>query len=782
MDESARTSVLESVSRLVLYALVFLLPLFALPFALNPLDLSKSLLLYFGVLLSGLLWLIVRLQKGEFTFPKSSIFLGLLALLIVYLVSSFFSSSIPLSLIGPGYNTDTFAFLFFGGAGLFLVSSLIDTESRAIKFYITFFVSALCVFIVQLLNVVFNVKLGIIPNGILTTSTANLIGGWNDFGIFFGLVGLTSLIFFEMYPGRKILKALSLIIIAVSLSVIYVVIFQSLFAIFGSVTLVFLVYLFSRSFFDLPSPEKPKHSPFRLSFFILLFSLFLLLAGNFITKSTLPLNISSLDVRPSLSTTWGIVQNVLQREPILGTGPNTFLYSWLTLKPLAVNNTIFWNARFNSGISHFLSTFATTGILGGLAISAFLFLFLLSGLKTIPYTGEEKSRSLLMASLFGSLYLWIFIVTYSPGALIFILAFIFTGLFISMLAQAERIKRARTLFLENPKVGFVSTLLAIILIIGSISTLYLVFGKYRAARLYADGLEILNTTRDLPSAKEKFVSALSLDKEDFYARAIAEVNLMELQELVTRQDLSPEDARREFQNALGAAIQNAQAAKKLNPSDPANYFELGRIYESVVPLRVSQADEFALNAYADALKNSPLDPTSQFFSARVKLQTGKMEEARSFLESALKIKADFAPALFMLSQIEVQQGNLKAAIEKTEQTAVLTPNDVGVIFQLGLLYYQDKNFDGAKSAFEKAVLLNTDYSNARYFLGLIYDRKGMKNEAILQFEHIKKFNPDNQEVERILSNLRDGEDALLQISPPAERPERRKSLPIKEIN
>ncbi|GAI09342.1 unnamed protein product, partial [marine sediment metagenome] len=61
---------------------------------------------------------------------------------------------------------------------------------------------------------------------------------------------------------------------------------------------------------------------------------------------------------------------------------------------------------------------------------------------------------------------------------------------------------------------------------------------------------------------------------------------------------------------------------------------------------------------------------------------------------------------------------------------------------------------------ERAVELSPAYSNARYFLGLIYDRKGKTQEAIKQFEVIAGLNPENQEVKKILSNLKAGKPAL----------------------
>ena len=160
------------------------------------------------------------------------------------------------------------------------------------------------------------------------------------------------------------------------------------------------------------------------------------------------------------------------------------------------------------------------------------------------------------------------------------------------------------------------------------------------------------------------------------------------------------------------------------------------------------------------------------------MQTNKAGEARKYLQSALDIKPDLADTLFMLSQIEAQAGNLKEAILRTEQTAAVSPNNFGVFFQLGLLQYQNNNFNAARTAFERAVGLNNNYANARYFLGLIYDKQGLKEKAIEQFAQIQKTNPDNGEVKKILSNLKNGRSALAEIAPPA--PEKRAEPPISE--
>lgn len=781
----------DLVVSVILCLTVFLAPLFVLPFGVNQLAFGKAMLLYGLTAVTLLIWLIARLKAGRVTFPKSYLFISLLAIVLVWLVSSFFSLNIPLSLFGAGSQVGTTAFFLFLGVLLFFTSIIVSGESRATVFYFSLFASGFVAFVIQLIHTVFRLPIPFLDS-YLNGPTGNLVGGWNDFGIFFGFLGLTALSFFELLAPKffgardpkkiKPLRMGLLIFVVLSFAVLFVVNFTVLSYVFGFTVMFLLVYLFSRSFFDKTGEghKNNNSAPLYFSFFVLLASIAIILATNFVSIASSRLNTGTLDVRPSFQTTMGIARQVLATSPVFGSGPATFLYDWLALRPQAVNDTIFWNARFEAGISHLMTMFATTGALGGIAILLFFGIFLSYGLKAISYTGDPKTRAFLVSSFLGSLYLWIFTAVYSSGFLVYALAFIITGLFVGLLTGAGRIKTVHISFLENPKIGFLSTLVTIILIIGSVATFYFLFQKIWAAKAYADGLNAMNSRGDIDSAKASLVTAVNFDPQDIYYRGLTEVSILEIQRLLNRRDLTPEDARATFQTALGTAIQNAKDATRANSLDPLNWAELARVYELIVPLRVDKADQAAVDANLEALKRSPFDPTSYLSSARVKIQVGDNNGAREFINKALALKNDFAPAIFLLSQLEVQEGHTSEAILRSEQAATLAPNDVGALFQLGFLQYQNKNYDRARVVFERAVALNPGYANARYFLGLIYEREERKTDAIVQFEKIQATNPDNAEVQNILSNLRAGRPALQNISPPGEKPEKRKQPPVSD--
>jgi tetratricopeptide (TPR) repeat protein len=764
----------ESISVFIFYIIVFLLPIFTLPFITAPLALSKSLLFYFGISLALFFWFLARLQKGEVKIPKSILLLATGIIAIVWFASSLFSSNPTLSLLGAGYEIDTLLFFLFMFFGLFLISIFFQSEKRVLIFYIVIFLAALVAFLFQFFHTIF--RLDIIPLKIFPLVTSNLIGGWNDFAIFFGFVALVSLVLLEMFRFKKFMKVILLASVLLSLLAMMAVNFFIGWIIFGFFVLILFVYTFYKAFFI--SSATP--SILRLSFFIFLAILFFILARGILGDFTTFLNTNTFDVRPSWSATADIIKQSIKQNPVLGSGPNTFLYDWLKFKPSSINMTLFWNTRFTSGIGHFPSMVATAGILGGLSLLAFLAAFLFYGLKVLSCEGNDLLRALLITSLLSSLYLWTFVVFYSPGFTIVALAFLSTGLLVAMLVRLEKIKVIELSFFKNPKAGFISVLAIVLLIFGSVSSLYFFAQKGRAAYFYDRAIKIFNTEGNLDKAENNLIKAVNLDSQDEYFRTLSELDLLKIQQLLSRTDLSTDELRMQFQNTLAAAIQNAQQSTKANPHDPLNWMQLGRVYESVVPLKIAGADAMAISSYEEALKYSPFDPTPFLASARVEIQAQKIKEARNYIQSALNLKGDFAAALLLLAQIEAQEGNLKEAIAQTEQTALLVPNDIGVLFQLGLLYYQDNNLEKSRFALERAVSLDENYANARYFLGLVYDTQGMKSKAIEQFENIVRTNPENQEVQKILSNLRAGRKALEEISPPAKLPEERETPPIEE--
>lgn len=771
--------ILENLPRYILFLLVFILPVWVLPYTAYPLELNKAFLFYFLVILASLFWFISILQKAGLRLPKSAALLAFAAVIAVWAASSFFSPNQNLSLLGAGQEIGTFFSLVLLGLALLLTSAIFQSEIKATIFYAALFASSLLVFLFQFLRAGFNITL--FPWNIFPAKISNTIGTWNEVGIFFGLIALLAVVFLELLPMGKRVKPLLFLILAVSLIGIAFVNFATVWVVFGSLLVVFLIYFFSNSHISVSEPGRRKKF-MRFAILALLIAVFFIMARTMVGDFLSSQGINSVEIRPSFSATLQIIKSSLKENLLLGSGPNTFAYDWLKFKPIGINLTQFWATSFVFGFSALLTFLATGGILTGLAWLAFLLLILFYGFRVFAYPNSENEfrRGLLIASFFGTLYLWIFTIIYAPSFLLIALAFLLTGVFIGLLCQDGKIKTIELSFVNKPKWGFISSLVIVLLMIAAVASFYLLFQKYWAAYSFGQAAALVNSGGKVDDVENLIGRSVRLDPQDKYYRTLSDIGLLRIQQLAGRTDLKPEELQAQFQNILVSTIGASQSAINSNPLDFLNWMSLAGVYEAVAPLKITGSAEAGINAYKEAAKRAPLDPRPLFSEARMELQANDIKSAKASLNATIGVKSDYAPALFLLAQLEAQEGNLKKAIERTEQTFYLAPNDVGVVFQLGLLYYQDKNFNSSQLAFERAVALNPNYSNARYFLGLIYDRAGRKQDAIDQFKKIKELNPDNQEVKKILANLIKGNPALDNISPPAPSPEKRKEPPLGE--
>jgi tetratricopeptide (TPR) repeat protein len=619
--------------------------------------------------------------------------------------------------------------------------------------------------------------------GLFISPTFNLIGSWNEFSIFFGFIALISLSLLELGKFKKNYRVFLFIVLFFSFLAMLSVNYLNSWIIFGSFIFIFLIYLLSDSFLKHNSEGGLDNEGkfVRITFFLFLIILFIILGRNLLNDFNNFLNTTSIEVRPSWSSTYHVVTETLKEKIILGSGPNTFLYDWLKFKPQMVNSTLFWSVRFESGFGILPSFVATAGPLGGILLAVFLVIFfVMNGGKVISNIKRDNTHALLLSSFLGSAYLWVSLIFYSPGIVIITLAFLMTGVSLGMLVKTEKIKILTINIFKNARIGFVSIFLITVLIILFILTSYIFSQKYWAEKLFVQASSSFNSGGDLDKVETDIINATKFNKTDKYFRMLSDVNLIKTQNLLLQKDITVQEVQIQFQNFYGAAIKNARTAADINGPDPLNWMQLGKVYELAVPLGIQDASEMAINSYNEALIRSPIDPSIIVSSARVKLKAGDRVSARNLLSSALELKNDFTPALFMLSQMDVSDGNLKSAIQMAEQAFISSPNDIGVLFQLSMLYYNDRDFDNAQLALEKVVILRPDYSNARYFLGLIYSRKDMALDAIAQFRKIEEYNLDNAEVKRILNNLENGRPALESISPPEKLPEEREKPPIED--
>ena len=763
----------DGVSSSLLFFLGLLVPIFFLPiFNISP-DVSKSVLISTFVTVAFFLWLIARLKDGRFVFPRSIILGSGAVLSLVFFFSAIFSEAPKVSFVGIGYEVGTFTSILILYLLMFLSAIFFQKGKRIVQLYSVVLLSAVIVFLYQLLRFVF-LSFGLPFAGVFASLPENLIGKWADMSIFFGLVAILSLVTLELKKPSRKMKLILQSILAVSIFVLVLVNMQLSWIIVGLFSLVIFVY--SISFGSSGGAKGSERKIPAIPFAILLLSLFFVLAGGALGDIIYSfLNIPQEVIRPSWGQTIEVAKSALVENPVFGAGPNRFENIWLLFKPTEVNISPLWNTNFGAGVGLIPSFMIVTGGLGILAWLAFLGSFIYRGVRSIFLVRiEASSHYAVLSSFLASLYLWIFSFFYVPNVTIVFLAFLMTGVFVASLTQAKIIKNHNFSFLEDPRIGFVSVLVLILLIISSVAGGYLLFQKFLSVGYFQRSAVAFSVEGNLDKAEQNIVRAIRLSKNDLYYRTLSEMNLTRIGFVLSQGGISNETIRTQFQNVSQSAVQSAINATDIDKSNYLNWMMLARVYGSLMQLGAPEGFyESAKQSYEKALALNPRSPGIALAQARLEITAGDKKLARGYIAKALNLKNNYTGAIFLLSQIQADEGNLDDAIASVEAASYVSPNNIGVFFQLGLLRYKNGEYEGAISAFERAIELNPSYSNAKYFLGLSYSKEGYRTKAIEQFEQILALNPNNKEVGKILKNLNNRKKPLSDI-------DGGESLPVEE--
>ncbi len=755
--ESKKVEFFNKLSFTILLSTIFLSLFFFIPFVPVSLDASKGFLLSIGVTLALFFWLIARLGEGKFVVPKDRLILFAGAIPLVFFASSLFSSSKYVSFFGSGFEMGTFGSMFVLFILFFLSSIYFQTEKKLWYFYSAFFLSATVVAIFE----IFNIFIGfskISPNLLSGITSGNLIGTWNDFALFFGLVILLSVFTIEFLKTKGLLLIMQYFLLISGLLFLVIINLPLVWILVGLFSIIIFVYSISvqqagvKIIHNGSDKRKFPFTALVVVFISLVFFVGHNSLGGLIDRYV---NVPNTDIRPLVSTTTEIAIKAIKHNPFLGTGPNTFLIDWALWQPKQIAQSIFWNVDFNNGFSSILTFVVTTGILGLIAWLLFLLTFFVRGVKSLSKVLiNPLSNYFTITTLMISVYSWISLLVFTPNVIMFIMAFTSSGMLLGILVYNQIVPVKNFSFLNDPRNSFFSILGLMVLMILTLSTTYLYAEKFASIIYFSKGSVVSSNTIESFSRSEKMLSnALLLDQNDIYYRALSQVYMGEISLLINDKTISPDNLKSNIQNLVNLAEQSAMSAVSKNPNQYINYMNMGGVYASLVSLSVKNGYENAVSSYNKAQELAPNNPSIPLARATLEIANKNNGEARNFIDQALLLKNNYTDAVFLLAQIETNEGNLPAAIRQAERAGQLTPNDPTVFFRLGLLRYNNSDYSGAVSAFEQAVILDSQYLNARFFLGLAYQKIGRIEDALTQFKLINKVLPDNKEVKDAMNSI-----------------------------
>ncbi|MEI6660060.1 MAG: tetratricopeptide repeat protein [bacterium] len=753
--ESKTVEFFNKLSFTILIATVFGSLFFFIPFVPVSLAASKGFLISIGSTLALFFWLISRLGEGKFKIPSDRLIIYGAAIPVVFFLASFFSSSKYISFFGNGFEIGTFGSMFVLFTIFFLSSIYFQTEKRLWYFFRTLMAGALVVTVFQLLYLFVDLN-HYLPN-FLKGISGNLVGTWNDFALFLGLIVLVSILTLEFVKTSGLMLALQYLLLVASLFFVMVVnvpLVWLLVGIFAVVIFVYSISLQQAGMHVVVGASGKKRFPFVALVVVLLSFVFLVAnntVGGLISKYV---NLSNSQVRPSITTTAQIAGKALKQNPLFGTGPNTFAIDWALWKPSSIAQTSFWNVDFDSGVGVLPTFVVTTGLLGIASLLLFLAVLFIRGLQSFKVAMKDTlSNYFIFSTLLTLIYTWVVIACYTPNVVMLLLAFASSGILIAILVHKEFIHVQEFSFLKDPRKSFFSILGLMVLMIGTVSVTYLYAEKFASIVFFSKSLNSNNSTQALVKSENMLLNAISLDANDLYYRSLSQVYVAQIGALVSDKSISADILKSSVQQLVNSAQASALKAVEQNPKQYLNQMNLANIYASLVPLGVANSYESSVAAYGQAALLAPTNPSIPLARAQLEFAKKNNDQAKSYINQALSIKADYTDALLFLAQINVSEGDLPGAIKQTENAASKSPNDPTIFFVMGSYRYNNGDYAGAISALETAVLLNPNYLNARYTLGQAYQKAGRTGDALIQYKILNKIVPNNQDVKSAMDSL-----------------------------
>lgn len=349
------------------------------------------------------------------------------------------------------------------------------------------------------------------------------------------------------------------------------------------------------------------------------------------------------------SASWSVALDSLKslQSFFLGTGLGNFSSLYTRVKPLLVNQTVFWNLNPSSLTSEPLHLLATTGLLG---FSSFLLL--------IWQALKKPTNVALAASALALIF------TPASQSLVLIFLLLLGSAYSKEVRLTHLQKPHELLLVLTPLLAFIVFVLYWTL---RLTTAELAMGRALTAQKASDGQAVYQNTlraaRLVPSLEN-------------YRLAYSSVNLRLASTLSQKSALSDDD-RKNIAQLLSQAVREARVATTLAPGDARAWTALGTVYRNLINV-AGGSDQFALSAYSQAVQLDPGNPALRVDYGGLLYQLGQKSEdkaqkatflarARDQFVLAVQLKPDYANAYYNLSHTLEAEGNLAGATGAMEQ-------------------------------------------------------------------------------------------------------------------
>ena len=426
----------------------FLCPLFFTGLVAQGAGFEKMILFFLLVLIGVVAWVTKGVVEGELNLKRTPLDIPIIATLIIFAISTILSISSKDSLVGA-YGNSSRGFITLVVFVLFYYLLVNNLNLKRIKLLFWSLVASSSILVIYSLLQILGVF--VLPLEITKIKNFNPLGTLS--GLTMYIVIILPILVISVAQIREIAnrmnitlaKALKIILGIVSLVALVTLALLSGFTFWPAAivgTVIILMFFLSKIInIDNNNLLIP------LGAFLIL--IIMLVLGNF---NFVDLNLPS-EVSLSRGASWDIAKSSLKENPILGSGPGTFYYSFSKFKSMDFNLSPLWSARFDTPSGVVFEYLATVGVLGTLGIVVITLIALSIVFLALIKNEENEASSITLGLFAGFVSAIIFSVLYAQNNSLFLTSFLISVLAVAagLTMYPEKLKILKLSFRASPK-------------------------------------------------------------------------------------------------------------------------------------------------------------------------------------------------------------------------------------------------------------------------------------------------------------------------------------------
>lgn len=398
-------------------------------------------------------------------------------------------------------------------------------------------------------------------------------------------------------------------------------------------------------------------------------------------KETLPSSSQAQVINEEISPSgeirkvvWKGAFDIFRHYPLLGSGVETFAYTYYNFRPKEHNLLSEWDFLYNKAHNEYLNYLSTTGLFG---LASYLFLIITLGKQSLlwlklkyqskkPFSLEEKDRflfiglfagwvSILITNFFGFSVVTIGLLFSLIPALLIILFFP---------SESKKVKLLRI----NPKTGISQAVFLLsVFLLGSL-LLIKIANYWRADYFFARG-KGYNETGQYSQAFLTLSRAINFNQQEpVYRNEIAQSSAY-LAILTQEED---ETSTKKF---IQIALSQSEAALKISPANVNFWKNRVKIFFALSKID-PQFLEIAVESLLKTISLSPTDPKLRYNLGLLYASGDQKKEAISAFETAISLKPNYRDPRLALAGLLKEIGENQAAKQQLEYILnYLAPGD-----------------------------------------------------------------------------------------------------------